>query len=217
MKQAITKLLVLAVLLTAGCGAASAQFRFGIKAGANFNKAKFSEKNFESDNRAGFTAGVMTEFTVPVVGLCLDASLMYSRLYTQYNDQNAGAVTSLADAVTTDPTKPIKAGQSFFDVPINVKYKIMTPAASIIAPYIYTGPDFAFNLTGKNNVFQTKTFQFSWNVGIGVQLIKHLQVGAGYTFGINNIAKHVVDKYGVEVGDVKQRNNYWTVTAAWLF
>ena len=52
-----------------------------------------------------------------------------------------------------------------------------------------------------------------WNVGVGVELIKHLQVSGGYTFGINNIAK----EFASNIGKVKLRNNYWTVTAAWLF
>lgn len=70
--------------------------------------------------------------------------------------------------------------------------------------------------SGDHNSFKTKTVQMGWSVGLGLQFIKHLQIGAGYTFGINNIMKYVPQDY-VEVGTLKVKNNYWTITAAWLF
>ena len=83
----------------------------------------------------------------------------------------------------------------------------------IIKPYVFTGPTFAFKLdkdTFKD--MKTKTCQVAWNVGLGVELINHLQVGASYGFGMNNIAKNWLDAKNLKV-----KNNYWTVTAAWLF
>ena len=61
-----------------GIGACNAQFRFGIKAGLNLNKIDFKNvaNTFDGSNGTGYTAGVMTEFTIPVIGLGLDASLM---------------------------------------------------------------------------------------------------------------------------------------------
>ena len=73
---------LIAILAALMCGvAAQAQVRFGVKAGLDINKLHFSgNNNFSSENRAGFTGGFMTEFTVPIVGLCFDASLMYTRM-----------------------------------------------------------------------------------------------------------------------------------------
>ncbi len=197
---------ILAVLL---CVAASfpvsaRQFRFGVKAGVNINKMHYNkalDDTFDPKNRAGFTAGVMTEFQVPLIGLCFDASLMFTRLYA-------------------DNQKQASLNQSFFELPINLKYKFSFPAVSqIIAPYIYTGPSFAFRVSGNDNWLKTRTFQPSWNVGIGLELVRHLQIGAGYSFGINNIYKAIGNDVlgGNSVDNIKIRNNYWSVTAAVLF
>ncbi|MDE7109718.1 MAG: hypothetical protein K2O49_07125, partial [Muribaculaceae bacterium] len=86
-----------------------------------------------------------------------------------------------------------------------------------LAPYIYTGPAFAFKL-GKStwDDIKSKTCQTAWNIGIGVELINHLQIQGSYGFGMNNIVKFV-DTDAINPVEVKAKNNYWTVTAAWLF
>ena len=79
MKSSI-RIIVLAIVAMIIALPASAQFRFGIKAGVALNSLHFSSdylENLNSDNRAGFTGGLMAEFTLPVIGLGLDASLMY--------------------------------------------------------------------------------------------------------------------------------------------
>lgn len=183
---------------------ASAEFRFGVKAGLNINKLHLSNfgDNVSSDNRCGFTAGVMTEFTVPIIGIGADLSLMYTHMNERIND--AGDKGSI--------------NKNFLEIPLNLKYKFNIPVvASIIKPMVYTGPTLALKLD-KSAIddLKTKTAQWGWNLGIGVELIKHLQISGGYTFGINNIVKKtgLVDEV---VKDVKLKNNYWTVTAAWLF
>ena len=57
-----------------------------------------------------------------------------------------------------------------------------------------------------------------WNLGLGLELFKHLQVSGGYTFGMNNVAKKIpVLDNNLNIGDIKVKNNYWTITAAYLF
>ena len=64
-------------------------------------------------------------------------------------------------------------------------------------------------------MFKTKTFQTAWNIGVGVELFNHLQVAGSYGFGMNNIMKEVA---GINTtNDFKVKNNYWTITAAYLF
>lgn len=203
MKKA--KYLILVALLAIFVSVpASAEFRFGVKAGLNINKLHLSNfgDNVSSDNRCGFTAGVMTEFTVPIIGIGADLSLMYTHMNERIND--AGDKGSI--------------NKNFLEIPLNLKYKFNIPVvASIIKPMVYTGPTLALKLD-KSAIddLKTKTAQWGWNLGIGVELIKHLQISGGYTFGINNIVKKtgLVDEV---IKDVKLKNNYWTVTAAWLF
>lgn len=198
-------LIVLAVLILSSAVNANADFKFGVKAGLNINSLHFNQKSFDADNRCGFTAGVMTDFTVPVIGIGFDLSVMYTRMNSYMNEAYDEKVNE-------------NFGKNFIEIPLNLKYKFNIPAISqILSPYIYTGPTMALRLgSGDHNSFKTKTVQMGWSVGLGLQLIKHLQVGAGYTFGINNIMKYVPQDY-VEVGELKVKNNYWTITAAWLF
>lgn len=203
----ISKALCLMAAMLVCCFGAQAQFRAGIRAGLNVNKLHVSDlgSNFDTENRCGFTAGVMAEFTIPVVGICFDASIMYARMNSQL-----GVTVADADGFAGELDNDSK---DFLQIPINIKYKIGLPViGKIITPYIYTGPDFAFRL-GNSDCF--KRFQAAWDLGVGVELLRHLQVGAGYSWGMNNIAKKVFD--ADKVIDFKTRNNYWTITAAYLF
>ena len=86
--------------------------------------------------------------------------------------------------------------------------------SKILAPYIFTGPSIAF-LASKQDaaaVLEKKKCDVAWNFGVGVQLFQHLQIGASYGLGITKAVKYVQDAAGID-----GKNNYWTVTAAWLF
>ena len=198
------KKIIIAILLAImTVGAADAQFRFGLKAGVNVNHLSTNtSETFDKNNRAGFTAGLMTEFQVPVIGICVDLSVMYARLNSEIF-YNSGLNNEDSE------------NKNFLMIPLNLKYKLSIPAVSrIVAPYIFTGPSFDFKLDKSTiDAFKTKTFQAVWNVGLGLELFRHLQVGASYGFGMNNI----LDKVYSQANTVKFHNNYWTVTAAYLF
>ncbi len=210
---------LVALLVALFAGAANAQFRFGVKVGMNINNLHLEnyENAFESSNRCGFTGGVMAEFTVPVIGIGVDASLMYTRLNSQV-ESTSSAVNTVTDIVSgvTNYFKDTETAKNFFEIPINLKYKFSIPAVTdIVSPYVFTGPTFAFKLGGDESYLKTKSVQMAWNVGVGVELVKHLQIGVGYAFGINNIAEKVTNLNLVE--DIKVKNNYWTISAAYLF
>ncbi len=108
--------------------------------------------------------------------------------------------------------------RDYIDIPINVKYKFSLPLVSkVLAPYVFTGPDFAFltSGTGINEAWKSKKVDVAWNFGLGVELVSHLQVSASYGIGISKAAEMI----GVTGGkqDIDGKNRYWTVTAAWLF
>lgn len=198
-------LIIVAMMAVFACGQANAEFRFGIKAGLNVNKLHLSDykENFNSDNQCGFTAGVMTEFTVPIVGIGFDLSLMYTHMKNEINEgENEGTV-----------------GKNFLEIPLNLKYKFNIPVInSIIRPMVYTGPTMALKLDKSTfEGISTKTVQMGWNLGLGLELFKHLQVSGGYTFGMNNVAKKIPGVNNMNIGDIKVKNNYWTITAAYLF
>lgn len=205
-------LLVMAVVMVAGTADAKI-LRFGVKAGANFNKLSFSKEIVHDINKAnstGWEAGVMMEANIPVVGLGVDLSLMYARM------NNNGSIYDSNNELVYD------AGKNFIMLPLNLKYKISLPVVGkYLAPYIFTGPNFVFNLD-KNILsdVKNKKCQVAWNVGLGVELFKHLQIGASYNFGMGKIGNAVFNSV---VGttqnnlDYTVKNNYWMVTAAYLF
>ena len=92
----------------------------------------------------------MAEITIPIVGLGVDGALLFSQ-------RGKGDV------------KQIGA-----EVPINLKYTI--GLGSLLGVYFAAGPDFFFDFDKKDNVDRKKT-QVGLNLGVGVKLIKHLQVG----------------------------------------
>ncbi len=182
------RIFVMAVMTIALALPASAQFRWGPRVGIDVNEMHFNKNLGNSDNQVGFTGGLMAEIQVPIVGLCLDGSVMYARRNVKFDD---------VDAV---------AKRDFIDIPINLKYKFNFPVISrIVVPYLTTGPNFSFLLSG-NDGYKKSTV--AWSFGLGAQLISHLQVGASYNFGITKAAS-ADGMYG--------KDRYWTVSAAWLF
>lgn len=185
---------------------ASAKLRFGLKAGLNVDKFSINNTKdiLKADNQCGFTAGAMMECTVPVVGIGFDLSMMYTHMK--------------GELATSSQTGSV--GKNYLEIPLNLKYKLGLPVVSkIIKPMIFTGPNLALKLDKSTlQNLKTKTVQMGWNVGLGVELVNHLQVSAGYTIGINNVAKYIkpVDN-ALNLTDVKLKNNYWTITAAYLF
>ena len=190
--------LVIAVFLPA-----SAQFKIGPRLGIEVNSLRFDKSLFESSNRAGFTGGVQAEFTVPLIGVGADLSVMYAHRSSKYmNEQNLS----------------VDASKDYIEIPLNFKYKVNIPAiSSFFAPYLFTGPSFAF-LCSKQAVtelIEAKKCDIAWNVGLGFEIIKHLQIGASYGFGLTK-ALQAIDVAGPAAG-IEGKNRYWTVTAAWLF
>ena len=205
------KALLVALVAIFSFGYASADFRFGIKAGLNFNKLDYKIKNWQQaseqlkdpSNQTGWMAGVMAEFTVPIINIGMDASILYAR-------QNVSSTESA-----------YYDNKNFLDIPLNLKWKIGIPVVkNIISPIIYTGPDFLFARNNENlHDIQTRTCEVGWNLGIGVELFKHLQIEGGYCFGLNNVMKYTEALTGdlVNQQDLKAKKNYWSLTAAYLF
>ncbi len=104
-----------------------------------------------------------------------------------------------------------------------MKWKINIPVvAKIVKPYIFTGPSFAF-LANKDAIldaWEHQSVDVDWNLGIGVELFSHLQIGASYGWGLTNTIKKGYDLVGNEKDpftEIEGKANCWTITAAYLF
>lgn len=212
MKKSKILIATLVVALFTCFHANAVGLRFGLKAGLNVDEMKLNKDVFDSSNRCGFTVGPTMELGLPL-GFNVDLSVMYSRMYSKVG-------VDMSDLPGGDDETVSKTeGRNYIEIPLNVKYKLSLPAVErIISPYVYTGPTLAVRVGGDEDYLKTKSCQWGWNLGLGVELIKHLQVTAGYTWGMNNVAKHIdaLDSFG-EVSKLKVKNNYWTVTVGWMF
>lgn len=213
-KSRFTILLLIVAFFTGF--SAEAKFGFGPKVGLNVNKLHFSGSDLvDASNRCGVTVGMTAEYIAPVIGIGLDLSLMYTHMKTSfdysYPEGTQGQITPGSHNTSSN----------FIEIPIHLKYKYRIPVVgTFISPYIFTGPNVALNLSRSSSSFVTHDSQWGWDLGIGVEFLRHLQIGAGYTWGltkvINVMTMEEVD--GITVTDnIKAKDNYWTVTAAWLF
>lgn len=202
MKRIKIALVVALVAMVSGLSV-QAGFKIGPKVGLNVEKMHFNSKTFDGKNSCGFTVGVMGEYMIPGLGVGADLSLQYSRLKFNVDFDNQGEIYN--------------KGLNYVEIPLNLKYKVNIPmVASIVKPMIFTGPTLSLLL--KKDAFVDRTCQWGWNVGIGVELINHLQISGAYTFGINNIVQNFVESNEAgNIKDIKVKNNYWMVSAAWLF
>ena len=205
------KLFTLIVLVAATYFAvpANAQLKFGVKGGLNITNMSLSNDVFETSNRTGFFIGPTIKFTLPIVGLGIDASALY--------DQREGEVNVEADDNTIVSTK---LKQKAINIPINLRYDI--GLGSLAAVYLAAGPQFGFNVGDKNQSLYTdvaewrlNTSNFSVNVGAGVMLLGHLQVGANYNIVCGKTGEITVLDGAKSV--LRGRSNTWQISAAYYF
>jgi hypothetical protein len=162
------------------------------------SKASLSnvEDNFKKDNFTGFFIGPMAEVNIPVIGLGIDASLLFAQRGISVSEG--------------DDTYTIK--QNGIDIPVNLKYNI--GLGSLLGLYLAAGPDFYFDFAGNKTIEGTKTdkkrAEIGINVGAGIKLLNHLQLGANYNIPLGDTAK-------LEGTDASYKTKTWQVSVAYLF
>ena len=198
MKHIKVIIAMLAILIGTSAANAGGLFKFGPKVGMTVNSMHFNQDIFEGKNKTGWTAGVMTEFRVPLIGVGADLSLMYVRRNSQFMVQNDIA----------------KDNRDYIEIPLNLRYNFSFPVISRIAvPYLAVGPSVSV-LTSKKSIeegLKNNSVDWALNFGIGVQLFSHLDVNARYGLGLSKAMK------AAGKGGINGKNRYWTVSVAYLF
>lgn len=171
--------LILTLLL--GCSAtvwSQSIIKFGVRGGLDLEKASFDKDALSDANRLGFFIGPMMELKVPIVGVNVDAALLY---------HNSEVKAEVSEAGVSESTKSTVHS---LDVPITVKY--VFGLGSKLSVFAGTGPQFSFYLGNKDilkNSYTLKSSDFSWNLTAGVRLLSHLQVAYNYNIGIGKTAE----------------------------
>ena len=178
------KLVVVLMMALLMISPAKAQVRLGIKGGMNLSKLTFDKDVVSSNNRAGFFVGPIFYVDLPFLpGFGFDLAAIYDRKGTTMT------------AVIDDQKYEKKGYVQFLDVPIDINYKISFTRGFAI--YGSTGPQFSFNL--KQDDFKTivdqranykiKDSNFSWNVGFGMEIIRHFRLGYNYNIALGDWAE----------------------------
>lgn len=194
---------------------AAGPLKFGIKGGVTVNDLKFNEDIFKADNRCGYTIGLMTKFTAPIINIGFDASVMFTHRVAKVD----GVIVN--DASSIQPAEEVFDGtmkSDYIEIPINFRWDIGLPViGKFVSPFLTTGPDFSFLVSKQNasNAWHKHTFDFAWNFGFGLMFVNKVQLHASYGLGLNNAASSDSALYGKNLGDGK--NRFWSVTAAYLF
>ncbi|NDV82288.1 porin family protein [Bacteroides sp. 51] len=197
MKKIIGVLMV--VVAVAMAMPAQAQIKFGVKGGLNLAKADFDKSDFKTSNFTGFFIGPMVDVTIPLAGLGLDGALMFSQRGIK------------ADGETEK--------ENGIELPINLKYNI--GLGSLASVYVAAGPSFFFSFKDDikiddNTSWDIKKSQLGINLGAGVKLLKHLQVGVNYQIPVGKTGE-LTFKDTVTGAKNSYKSKVWQVSAAYFF
>lgn len=203
------KFFTLVVLLATMTVAANAQLKFGVKGGLNLTTMKFDNSVADKSNQAGFFIGPTVNFTLPIVGLGIDASALYDQRSAKLENETMK--------------------QQSLQVPVNLRYGFgLGNTASI---YLFAGPQFGFNLGDKSNSVEAvnkqaagwtlRSSNLSANVGLGLMLLNHLQVSANYNIALGKTGDfEVVEAVGTTTWNTvtgKTKANAWQLSVAYFF
>lgn len=205
---------VLAAAMLFSANSAEAQVKFGIKGGLNVTSMSLDSKVLDAENRAGFFIGPTLKFTLPVVGLGIDASALYDQ-----REAKAKAEVEGAEVESNFKTQSV-------NIPINVRYGFGLGGTASI--FLFAGPQFGFNVGDKNqSIFKDmgewrlKSSTFSVNVGVGAMLLSHLQLSANYNIACGKTGDMTVSKALGETGQnlfsKNGRTNAWQIGLAYYF
>lgn len=177
------KLLVVCSLALLSLIPASAQFSWGLRGGLNLVNNDITAVNKETalnkDSYTGFFFGPMAELQIPIIGIGVDGSLLYSQ-----------KGMSLPDTT-------VMKNQSI-SIPVSLKYSF--GLGNFAAVFVAAGPQFDYKIGDLSTMIKTyksdgsfdeaKEYvmnQYSWsvNIGAGVKLINHLQAAVNYNIPLS--------------------------------
>jgi hypothetical protein len=182
----------------------NAQIKFGVQAGLNLSNVSVSDIKGSVDSRAGFFIGPTVKFTLPIVGLGVDASALYDQ-----REGKAGDETIKAQSI---------------QIPINLRYGF--GLGSLAEIFAFAGPQFGFNVgsnqtlrdvAGEATKWTLKSSNLSANVGIGATVLGHLQAKFNYNFALGKTGEVEVWNSAKSIVEGSAKMNCWQISLAYLF
>ena len=166
----------LAVMLCLAVVPASSQIKFGVKAGVTRASLKFDDKRFFGDGHYGWFIGPSLKVNLPLL-IGADGAVLYDQREVKLFSEETVKIKQIC-------------------IPINARVNFSLPAGAGL--YLAAGPQVAFNVGDSEfkwkdkesyeNTFQLKKSAFSINLGAGIFLAKHLEVGLAYNIEMGSTA-----------------------------
>ena len=198
MKKIFTTIVLMAAMLVAI--PAKAGIIFGIKGGYNITNFSFSEDVIAKDNQQGFFIGPSLKIGIPVLPIGFEIAALYDQRDAKLEGE--------------------KISQKSINIPINVRYEL--GLGDMAGIYVAAGPQFGFNIGDKKfsfsnaNDYEMKDSNLSLNLGAGIRLVSHLEIGFNYNIALGKTGEfNEVDGAKNLVGNGKA--NAWQISAAYYF
>lgn len=201
MKKIFTTIVLMAAMLVVI--PAKAGINFGIKGGYNITNFSFSEDVIAKDNQQGFFIGPSLKIGIPVLPIGFEIAALYDQRDAKLEGE--------------------KISQKSINIPINVRYEL--GLGDMAGIYVAAGPQFGFNIGDKSFSFddvadyKLKDSNLSINLGAGLRLVKHLEIGFNYNIALGKTGEfNVIDGAGEALGiNGNGKANAWQISAAYYF
>lgn len=179
---------IIALALLLATVSASAGIKFGIRGGVNVTNVSIAD--IPGISKTGFYLGPTLKLGLPL-GFDIDASLLYNQLEADpdiYVTQADYPTVHQADDPTGDKGPNLK--RKAISIPLNLRKGFgFGDNASI---FLFAGPQISWNIGDKSITeynYKWKSADISVNAGVGVMLLKRIEVKANYTFPCSSAGK----------------------------
>ncbi len=180
--------------------------RFGVEGGLDIRNMNLRSSVFDLDNRTGWFVGPKAALDFPLINLQVDGAILY-------NQRQMGFLNA------TTAEKNTKE-MSYLLFPVNVRYTFRINR--ILGIYVSTGPQWRRYLNKGNYVdmiddlsLRVDRSTLSWNVGVGVDVAKYVQLGVTYNMGIDS--EYWVSGISNTVSEFDASKNSWQLRLSCLF
>lgn len=199
MKKIFTSMVVALILMAIP---AQAQLGFGLRGGLNLTSVSLDESDLDQSNQEGFYVGPTIKFTIPVIGIGIDASALYDQRKSKLGDE-----TIREENIT---------------IPINLRYTF--GLGDLAGVFVKAGPQFGWNIGGKNytmnsakETFQLKKSNLSLNIGAGAMLMNKLELLINYNIALGKTAEYEFTNAAGDLITGNSRSNAWQLGLAYYF
>lgn len=168
---------ILALWLLSVANLSARSIMWGVEAGWDVRHLSMKSDVFKVDNRAGWFIGPKASLNVPVLPLRIEGAILYSQRGMDFVDSSA------------DDSQ--QEHLSYLIFPLNARFTISL--GKTVGIYALAGPqwsryinhDSVLDCYDQMKLYVDKS-TLSVNVGLGVELLGHVQMGVTYNYAVDN-------------------------------